>query len=54
MEYLNLEFEEGVWIGEKFEIHQNLGIAIALRLEKTFQRECVDRVEKALKSKDQP
>ena len=50
--YLNLEFKERVWIGEKFEIHQNLGVTIALELEKIFQREGVDWEEKSLKKKD--
>ena len=52
--YLNLDFKEGVWIGEKFEIHQKLGVAPALSLKKSFQREGVDQDKRGLRSKDQP
>lgn len=39
VEYINLEFKEGFWVGNEFEIHQHLGATKALGLEKIFQRE---------------
>lgn len=52
MGYINLGFKEGVWVGDKFEIHQHLEVTKAMGLGKIFQREGVDREGKSLKNEE--